>query len=247
MKAGERMTLPRAKARKQTTPRLAKAGVSTVRRSAETVGPGGGRERLLEAALRLFASKGYAATSVRDIVSAAGVTAPSLYHHFGNKEGLFLAIVRASQLRVEAVQREVLAGGGTAAVRIVRLSRAYVALRLEFADFAWAVVRIVAGPRKAAPRFDFRALGLKKIRQFERLVEEGVASGEFGPCTPRHVALALAGAIEMASRLHLLHSSAGGSDGALDGMVAVILSGITAGRTRHAPRRGAAADPATES
>jgi AcrR family transcriptional regulator len=241
------MTLQRAKSRKRTIPRPAKARVSAARRSAEAMGAAGGRERLLEAALRLFASKGYTATSVRDIVSAAGVTAPSLYHHFGNKEGLFLAIMRESQLRIEAVQREALAAGGSVAVRILRLSRAYVALRREFADFAWVVVRIVSGPRKAAPRFDFRALALKKIRQFEQLIEEGVVSGEFGPCLPRPVALALAGAIEMASRPHLFDSSGGGSDGALEAMVAVILSGITAGRTRRAPRRGMAAVPAAES
>ena len=45
----------------------------------------GGRERLLAAAAKLFAAKGYAATTVRDILRAAKVTAPVLYHHFGSK------------------------------------------------------------------------------------------------------------------------------------------------------------------
>jgi len=215
-------------------------------RRAEAIDAGGGRERLLEAAMRLFATKGYAATSVRDIVSAAGVTAPSLYHHFGNKEGLFLAIMRANRARVEAARQEVLAGGGSAAVRILRLSRNEVVLRRELADFAWAVVLIVSGSKKAAPRFDFRALLLEKIRHFEQLVEEGVASGEFRPCVPRHVALALVGAVEIACRSHLFDSGAGGLDVALDGMVAVILSGITASRARTTPRRRAAAGPAAE-
>jgi TetR/AcrR family transcriptional regulator len=227
--------------------RSAQARGSVTRRSVEETGTSGGRERLLKAAVRLFATRGYAATSVRDIVGAAGVTAPTLYHHFGNKEGLFLAITRANQSRVEAAQEEVRASRGSAAVRIRRLSRTYVVLRREFADFAWAVLRIVAGPRKTAPRFDFRALMLEKTRQFEELVQEGMASGEFRPCVPRHVALALVGAVDIASRPPMFDAGASGSGAALEGMVAVILSGITARRARTAPRRGAAAGPPAES
>jgi len=247
MKAGERMTLPRAKARKQTTPRPAKAGVSTVRRSAETVGPGGGRERLLEVALRLFASKGYAATSVRDIVSAAGVTAPSLYHHFGNKEGLFLAIVRASQSRVEAAQQRVLASGGSASDRIFRLGQAYVDLRREMADLGWTLLRIISGPKRLVPRIDFRVFTLERVRRFRQLVEEGVANGEFRPCVSYYVALALVGAIDVASRPPMFDSGAGGSDAALEGMVTVILSGIIVSPARTAPRRRRAAGPTAKS
>ncbi len=228
------------------TTRPAKTTESMTPHRAKTIDASGGRERLLKAAMRLFASKGYAATSVRDIVSAAGVTAPSLYHHFGNKEGLFLAIMRAAQSRFDAVQQEVLAAGGSAAVRILRLGRAYLALRREFADFAWAVLRIMTGPRQAAPRFDFQALALEKMRIFEQLVEEGMASGEFRPCAPHHVGLALAGAIEIASRPHLFDSDAGGSDVELEGMLAVILSGITASRAQTPRWRGAAARPAAK-
>ena len=51
------------------------------------------RERLLAAAIELFTGQGYAATSVREIVAAAGVTKPALYYWFGSKEGLYLALV----------------------------------------------------------------------------------------------------------------------------------------------------------
>jgi AcrR family transcriptional regulator len=47
--------------------------------------------RLLEAAVRLFAHKGYPATSTREIVEAAGVTKPMLYYYFQSKEGLLSA------------------------------------------------------------------------------------------------------------------------------------------------------------
>ena len=51
------------------------------------------REALLEAGRELFATMGYGNASARDIVERAGCTAPVLYHHFGNKAGLFAAVM----------------------------------------------------------------------------------------------------------------------------------------------------------
>lgn len=55
------------------------------------------RERLLTAALTMFNAKGYAATSVREIVLAAGVSKPALYYYFKNKNGIYLELVRRAQ------------------------------------------------------------------------------------------------------------------------------------------------------
>ena len=49
--------------------------------------------RLLECALTLFAAQGYAATSVREIIEAAGVTRPMLYYYCDSKEDLFKRVV----------------------------------------------------------------------------------------------------------------------------------------------------------
>jgi AcrR family transcriptional regulator len=50
-------------------------------------------EEILQAAVRLFARKGFEATSTREIVEAAGVTKPMLYYYFKSKEGLCEAIL----------------------------------------------------------------------------------------------------------------------------------------------------------
>ena len=49
---------------------------------------------LVTAALETFAEVGYDAASTRTILERAGVSAPVLYHHFGNKAGLFAAVMR---------------------------------------------------------------------------------------------------------------------------------------------------------
>jgi len=51
------------------------------------------KDRLLDEALTLFARRGVDAVGVQEVVDAAGVTKPSLYHHFGSKEGLVTALV----------------------------------------------------------------------------------------------------------------------------------------------------------
>jgi TetR/AcrR family transcriptional regulator, acrAB operon repressor len=51
------------------------------------------RERILEAALQLFSSQGYRATSVRDIAGGAGVSTGNVYHHFPDKETIYLTLL----------------------------------------------------------------------------------------------------------------------------------------------------------
>src|SRR5581483_8225499 len=56
-------------------------------------------------AARLFAERGYDATSVREIVEAAGVTKPTLYYHFGSKEALAQALVTTPLERLQEAMR----------------------------------------------------------------------------------------------------------------------------------------------
>lgn len=52
------------------------------------------REAALRAAMRLFWSKGYAATSISDLTEAMGIGSPSLYAAFGSKEALYTESIR---------------------------------------------------------------------------------------------------------------------------------------------------------
>lgn len=51
------------------------------------------RLQLMEAALRLFSQRGYQATSVAEICSAAGASKGAFYHHFPSKQAIFLALM----------------------------------------------------------------------------------------------------------------------------------------------------------
>lgn len=54
-----------------------------------------GRERILAAAVALFAENGYAATSIGQICSDAGVKRTALYWHYDSKEGLFETVLES--------------------------------------------------------------------------------------------------------------------------------------------------------
>jgi AcrR family transcriptional regulator len=53
------------------------------------------RDRIVEAALRLFSERGTASVSVRDLAEAGGVTVPGLYYHFASKAELIQAVYQA--------------------------------------------------------------------------------------------------------------------------------------------------------
>jgi AcrR family transcriptional regulator len=67
-----------------------------------------GLERIEQAALELFAERGYDATSIAAIGDRAGITKSVIYHHFGSKSGLYTAVcTRQTADLVEAVRQVV--------------------------------------------------------------------------------------------------------------------------------------------
>ncbi len=57
------------------------------------------RERILDAALTLFAGNGYDGTSVEQIAGAVGIKAPSLYKHFKGKEDILNSLIDTAEAR----------------------------------------------------------------------------------------------------------------------------------------------------
>jgi AcrR family transcriptional regulator len=200
--------------------------VTLPRAARARAGDESGRERVLGAALRLFAKKGYAATTVRDILRAAGVTAPVLYYHFGNKEGVFLALVRDGLKERDAKLAQGIGHGETPEERIRAFCRATAGVRREHGDLGRIVEGVAAGPPGAAPHFDVTGIVARTVATLEGFVREGIRARAFRKCAPRPVALALMGAIDVASRPHVFGSVTATRKDPLDGMLDVILDGI---------------------
>jgi AcrR family transcriptional regulator len=98
----------------------------------------GTKERILDAAERLFAERGIAATSLRAVIAAAGVNLAAVHYHFGSKEALVAAVVRR---RIEPLNRQRLElldqlerRGARRPPRLAEIVEAFLAPPLRFGD-----------------------------------------------------------------------------------------------------------------
>ena len=87
------------------------------------------KERILDAAGRLFADHGFPATSMRDITQEAGVNLAAVNYHFGSKEALMIAVLDRSTAPVNRARLEQLdaleAAAGDAPVETEQIVRAF--------------------------------------------------------------------------------------------------------------------------
>lgn len=160
------------------------------------------RALLLEVARRTFSRKGYAGTSLQDIVGPAGLTKGALYHHFKSKADLFEAVYVELEEELTVRVRAALAASADDAQS--QLAAALDAFFEASAEPAYLRVVLEEAPvvlRQRTRAID-RAIGLELV---SALMEQLIAAGEVPPLPVEALAgilLAATGdvALEMASR-----------------------------------------------
>lgn len=100
------------------------------------------RTRLLDAAERAFAEAGLAGARVNAIAAEAGANKAMLYYYFGDKEGLYNAVLERVFAQVSAVVAEVEASGAQGAeAQLRRFSEGYAAILAEHPHLVRLMVR----------------------------------------------------------------------------------------------------------
>jgi AcrR family transcriptional regulator len=143
--------------------------------------PAPSSDRILLSALELFSSKGYDATSVREICAAAGITKPTLYHFYGSKEGVYRALVDGALEDFRRAVTRALKAPGSAVDRLRRVGRAYFESARGRRDLLRFIFGLIHNPATSAPRTDFPRFYDEVVAQIAAEVESGVARGEFVP------------------------------------------------------------------
>ncbi len=96
------------------------------------------KERILDSAQRLIGSQGYAATSVRHIISEAGVNLAAIHYHFGSKEDLLSALIERKAAGVNEARLKLLdraeAEAGRGPLCITKVLEAWFLPMAEAAD-----------------------------------------------------------------------------------------------------------------
>jgi len=92
------------------------------------------RERILEAATELFASRGYAGAGVDQLAQRSGIAKTAIYYHFGNKEGLLAAVLeRAATQWIVGILEASREGGDP----LGHLDRALAGMRAMLEERPW--------------------------------------------------------------------------------------------------------------
>ncbi|MGY1616586.1 TetR/AcrR family transcriptional regulator [Geodermatophilus sp. SYSU D00691] len=149
--------------------------------------------QILEHATRLFAERGFAATSLQDIAEATGLTRPALYHYVKNKDDLLSRLVQeltegpAEELhRINAetdrpaVQR-LRDMAETVALRMARSPERFRLLIRSEAELPEALSGVYARGRR------------RVLREFVSVIEEGQHAGQLRPVDARAAALGIIG------------------------------------------------------
>lgn len=163
------------------------------------------RERLLASATGLFNRKGYAGTSVREIVEAAGVTKPVLYYHFGSKEGIYLALFQETFAAFMETLTAPDNRAGFARERILDLCDRAFRFHAAHLPLVRLMYAIYYGPPQGAPPFDFDATHEMVQDLIAKVVREGIASGEFKPIAVEEAMWAIIGTLNIAMEVDLCH------------------------------------------
>ena len=100
---------------------------------------------MLDAAARLFAEKGYVATSMRDIAQHCGMLPGSLYYHFAAKEDLLVAVYERGVEELLINVRTAIAKESEPWMRLQAACTAHLETVLRRSDYAQVLIRVLPG------------------------------------------------------------------------------------------------------
>jgi AcrR family transcriptional regulator len=192
------------------------------------------RDALLRAAATHFSRYGFAGANIRAILADAGATAPALYHHFGNKTGLYIAAATAAQEHVLGVFTAAVADRDALADRTAALLTAATSLRKEHPNVA-KYLSVVQEDISRHPELGELASYATQFDRFWQSVAKGVEPV---------IATALAVRALVEGLLAVGGARAQTGDVAA---AAAVLEGITRNGIAAAPRRTRKAPAATPS
>ena len=155
---------------------------------------------IVDAALAVFAQKGFAAAKLDDIARGAGISKPTLYLYFETKEEIFHTVARAAVASfLEALESQAAAADMPFAELAPRLlSRAAAIMK---GGRVPAIARMVIGESRNFPdlaRIWHDDVVASVIGMVAGIIARAQARGEVAPCDPRLHAFSLTGPLVMA-------------------------------------------------
>lgn len=136
------------------------------------------KQAIRDAAALLFAQKGFAATSTREICQRAGITKPVLYYYFGNKEQLYEEVVLDTYNEYQKELRRAARHGQTPNERLVNVLSAMFSFARHRHNYWRVGFRMVLAPEKQSPAINYVEMSQADERLLAEIIREGIRRGE---------------------------------------------------------------------
>lgn len=144
--------------------------------------------RLLKCALELFAARGYDAVGVQEIVDAAGITKPTLYHYFGNKQGLLKSLMEERFVELYTAAQEAAAYHHDLTYNLAQTAAVYFRFACQNPVYYRLLLSIWFAPRESEAFHTVSPLNEQQYALFENLFFQ--AAADHGNMKGRHQAYA---------------------------------------------------------
>ena len=146
------------------------------------------KRRLLQAAIRLFSDKGFHGVSVDEIVARAKSNKRMVYHYYGSKKDIYIAVLMDVFSRLESVEFRAVVGNARPDVQLKELLAAY----FNFLDGNPEFVRMLLWENLERGRNIAQAASkLNKnpfMERFRAVIDQGVKEGTFrAPVDTKHL------------------------------------------------------------
>jgi AcrR family transcriptional regulator len=178
------------------------------------------KANILEAAMRVFSTYGYAGASIRAIAKAAGISIGGVYLHFRNKEELYLDLIKSRIEEQNNTIKELIASSGSATEAL----NVFLSLHLEFGIKNKELILINIREHGFGFGLEIKRKFLRsQIRLLVNILSEGARDREF-----RKINTEEAARIIMATLRGIVHSMVmdGESIVTEKGLVDLILKGL---------------------
>ncbi|MDO5605783.1 MAG: TetR/AcrR family transcriptional regulator [Paracoccus sp. (in: a-proteobacteria)] len=199
------------------------------------------REAVLAAALELFNTRGFRATSLDDVAARLGVTKPTIYHYIGSKDEILFDCVKRGLNMVRDAAESVHARGGTGRDRLEALMHSYALAMTQ--DYCRCVTRTADSELTEDSRRAFRKLKREIDDMVRAVVQAGMDDGSIRAGDARIVTFTLTGSLNWIGRW-FEPSRQISAEAAAAGVVATLMAGLA---TRPAQDADAAAPASTVS
>ncbi len=148
------------------------------------------REKILAAAVQLFAEYGYHAATMRDIARVTGIQAASIYYHYANKQALLVEIMDTHMRHLNETLEQILQQRSPVSERLYEAIANHIRLHTTYKPEFFIIdteIRALEGENRVA----ILALRDHYESLLQALLREGIEQGDFRPIDVKITSYAL--------------------------------------------------------